>query len=77
MNIVLDTDRVSLIQGDSLSVLRSFASKSFDVALSGGVIVRDGSKRLRLTADDKNVVAYRITKGKNRRLSDARKPSCS
>lgn len=32
MNIVLDTDRVSLIQGDSLSVLRSFASKSFDIA---------------------------------------------
>lgn len=53
------------------------SSKQFDVALSGGVIVRDGSKRLRLTADDKNVVAYRITKGKARRLSDARKPSCS
>lgn len=56
---------------------KRLSSKSFDVALSGGVIVRDGSKRLRLTADDKNVVAYRITKGKNRRLSDARKPSCS
>ena len=32
MNVVLDTDRVSLIQGDSLTVLRSFADKSFDVA---------------------------------------------
>ncbi len=32
MNVILDTDRVSLIQGDSLAVLRSFASKSFDVA---------------------------------------------
>lgn len=32
MRIALDTDRVSLIQGDSLSVLRSFASKSFDIA---------------------------------------------
>lgn len=32
MRIALDTDRVSLIQGDSLEVLRSFASKSFDTA---------------------------------------------
>lgn len=33
MNVVLDTDRVSLIQGDSLEVLRTFADKSFDVAI--------------------------------------------
>ena len=33
MRIALDTDRVSLIQGDTLSVLRSFADKSFDIAL--------------------------------------------
>ncbi len=32
MNVVLDTDRVSLVQGDSLAVLRSFATKSVDVA---------------------------------------------
>lgn len=32
MQLVLDSDRFSLIQGDSLAVLRSFASKSFDVA---------------------------------------------
>lgn len=32
MHVALDTDRVSLIQGDSLSVLRTFADKSFDVA---------------------------------------------
>lgn len=32
MRLALDTDRVSLLQGDSLEVLRSFASKSFDVA---------------------------------------------
>lgn len=31
MNLVLDTDRVSLLQGDSLAVLRSFADKSFDM----------------------------------------------
>lgn len=34
VNIVLDTDRVSLIQGDSLEVLRSFASKSFDIVVT-------------------------------------------
>lgn len=33
MRLALDTDRVSLILGDSLETLRSFASKSFDVAL--------------------------------------------
>lgn len=33
MRLVLDTDRFSLIQGDSLAVLRSFANKSFDTAL--------------------------------------------
>jgi hypothetical protein len=65
---------LNLKAGTRTETLRS---RQFDVALSGGVVVRDGSKRLRLKADDKNVVAYRITKGKNRRLSDARKPSCS
>ena len=34
MNIALDTDRVSLIHGDSLAVLRSFADKSFDMVLT-------------------------------------------
>jgi site-specific DNA-methyltransferase (adenine-specific) len=33
MKLVLDTAHFSLIQGDSLAVLRSFADKSFDVAL--------------------------------------------
>lgn len=33
MKIVLDTDRVSLLQGDSLEVLRTFTDNSFDVAL--------------------------------------------
>lgn len=65
---------LDLQAGRSTKVLRS---KQFDVALSGGVVVRDGSRRLRLTADDKNVVAYRITKNRARRLSDTRKPSCS
>jgi site-specific DNA-methyltransferase (adenine-specific) len=32
VNVALDTDRFSLIQGDSLAVLKTFASKSFDVA---------------------------------------------
>ncbi len=34
MRIALDTDRVSLIQGDSLDVLKSFADKSFDLVLT-------------------------------------------
>lgn len=34
MKIALDTDRVSLVQGDSLEVLRSFSSKSFDIVLT-------------------------------------------
>lgn len=34
MRIALDTNRFSLIQGDSLEVLRSFASKSFDVVIT-------------------------------------------
>jgi site-specific DNA-methyltransferase (adenine-specific) len=34
MRIALDTDRVSLLHGDSLEALRSFADKSFDVTLS-------------------------------------------
>jgi site-specific DNA-methyltransferase (adenine-specific) len=34
VNVALDTDRVSLIQGDSLEALRSFASKSFDVVIT-------------------------------------------
>lgn len=65
---------LDLQAGRSTKRLRS---SRFDVALSGGVVVRDGGKRLRLTADDKNVVAYRITKNRARRLSDDRKPSCS
>lgn len=67
-------DTLNLRAGSRTKLLRS---RQFDVALSGGVVVRDGTKRLRLRADDKNVVAYRITKGRTRRLSDARKPSCS
>lgn len=34
MRIVLDTDRVSLIQGDTLEVLRSFADKSVDMIVT-------------------------------------------
>lgn len=34
MNVALDTDRVSLIQGDALEVLRSFADKSVDMILT-------------------------------------------
>ena len=56
---------------------RTLRSKSFDVALSAGVTVRDGSRRLRLRADDKNVIAYRITKDRRTRLPDSRRPSCS
>lgn len=34
MKLVLDTDRVSLLQGDSLEVLRSFADASVDVIIT-------------------------------------------
>lgn len=34
MKLALDTDRFSLLQGDSLEALRSFADKSFDVILT-------------------------------------------
>lgn len=34
MNIVLDTDRVSLIHGESLATLRAFADKSIDIILT-------------------------------------------
>ena len=33
MRVVLDTDRFSLLRGDSLEALRSFADKSFDAAI--------------------------------------------
>jgi site-specific DNA-methyltransferase (adenine-specific) len=33
VNVVLDTDRVSLIHGETLATLRSFPDKSFDVSL--------------------------------------------
>ncbi len=65
---------LDLRAGKSTKTLRS---RSFDVTLSSGAIVRDGSKRLRLTPDDKNVIAYRITKRKRTRLPESRRPSCS
>jgi site-specific DNA-methyltransferase (adenine-specific) len=34
MNVILDTDRVSLIQGDTLETLRTFASNSFDIVVT-------------------------------------------
>lgn len=34
MNVALDTDRVSLIQGETLAVLRSFPDKSFDTIIT-------------------------------------------
>ncbi|MDO9407060.1 RodZ family helix-turn-helix domain-containing protein [Patulibacter sp.] len=65
---------LNLRAGRSTSTLRS---RSFDVALSAGVTVRDGSRRLRLRADDKNVIAYRIMKDRRTRLPDSRRPSCT
>ncbi len=34
MKLALDTDRVSLLQGDTLEVLKSFADKSFDLVVT-------------------------------------------
>lgn len=65
---------LDLRAGRSTERLRS---RRFDIVTTEGAIVRDGSRRLRLTADDKNVVAYRIQKTKRTRLSESRRPSCS
>jgi cytoskeletal protein RodZ len=56
---------------------KQVSSRQFDIAVSGGAIVRDGSRRLRLTADSKNVISYRIVKNKRTRLPESRRPSCS
>lgn len=34
MRVALDTDRVSLVQGDTLEVLRTFSDKSFDIIVT-------------------------------------------
>lgn len=65
---------LDLRAGSSTGRLRS---RSFEIVTTEGAIVRDGSKRLRLTADSKNVIAYRITKNKQTRLAESRRPSCS
>ena len=39
--------------------------------------VTDGGRQLQVRADDRNVIAYRITKDELTRLPEGRRPSCS
>ncbi|MGX6449134.1 helix-turn-helix domain-containing protein [Patulibacter sp. S7RM1-6] len=57
---------------------RTLRSQRFQIALNtSGARVTDAGKRLSLKADSKGVVAYEITKGRERRLSEGRRPSCT
>lgn len=66
---------VTLQPGKSSKRVRS---KRFDVAIGApSAKVTDGSRRLQVKADDRNVIAYRITKDELKRLPEGQRPSCS
>lgn len=68
-------DGVTLQPGRRSRVVRS---KRFDVAIGApSAKVTDGSRRLQVKADDRNVIAYRITKDELKRLPEGQRPSCS
>ncbi|WP_026911971.1 helix-turn-helix domain-containing protein [Patulibacter minatonensis] len=52
-------------------------SREFLLVTTAGARVFDGSRRLRVPADSRNVISYRIVKRKVTRLTGSRKPSCS
>jgi cytoskeleton protein RodZ len=57
---------------------KQVTSKEFRLVTTGGAKVYDGNRRLtKVKADDKNVIAYTITKRSARRLTGSGKPSCS
>ncbi len=65
----------TLQEGRSTGVLRS---KQFDIVLGApSARVTDGGRQLQVRADDRNVIAYRITKDEVRRLPEGQRPSCS
>lgn len=66
---------VTLQPGKSSKRVRS---KRFDVAIGApSAKVTDGKRRLQVKADDRNVIAYRITKDELKRLPEGQRPSCS
>jgi cytoskeletal protein RodZ len=67
-------DRPELAAGRRTKVVRS---KEFRVVTTSGARITDGGRRLRLPADSRNVIAYRVTKNGKERLSASRRPSCS
>jgi hypothetical protein len=52
-------------------------SKELRVVTTSGARITDGGRRLRLPADSRNGIAYRVTKNGKERLSASRRPSCS
>ncbi len=65
----------TLQQGRRSSVVRS---QRFDVTIGAPrARVTDGGRVLSVRADDRNVIAYRITKDELTRLPEGRRPSCS
>jgi cytoskeleton protein RodZ len=68
-------DGVTLQPGRRSKLVRS---KRFDVAIGApSAKVTDGSRQLQVKADDRNVIAYRITKDELKRLPEGQRPSCS
>ncbi len=68
-------DGVTLQPGKSTERVRS---KRFDVTIGApSAKVTDGKRRLQVKADDRNVIAYRITKDELKRLPEGQRPSCS
>lgn len=68
-------DGVTLQPGRRSQLVRS---KRFDVAIGApSAKVTDGDRRLQVKADDRNVIAYRITKDELKRLPEGQRPSCS
>lgn len=78
---VQDATGKRVINGVTLQPGRSskrVRSKRFDVAIGApSAKVTDGKRRLQVKADDRNVIAYRITKDELKRLPEGQRPSCS
>lgn len=65
----------TLQPGRRTSLLRS---KQFDIVIGAPTArVTDGGRALQVRADDRNVIAYRITKDEVRRLPEGQRPACS
>jgi cytoskeleton protein RodZ len=67
-------DQPELAAGKRTKVVKS---RSFEIVTTDGAKVLDTGKRIKLKADSKNVIAYRVTKKGRVRLPSAKRPSCS